>query len=575
MARFRNQKLAENLNKKTTRKNLVEAVTMPLPTTKNLSGNDAYKLDDFMRLLTILNTVKLENQFYRSENKTMKDVITLVDKCARTDAYLTAQCIVYSRCIRTDGLRSVNQLAAAVLARYISGQEFSKRFYGLFDKKNQVGGTIFRPDDISEIVAVYSSMNTKGITNAMKKGFASALEGMNTYSILKYKSSLLDVINLVHPNPNTSAKVMVDSKEYRQKLNDLIKASKVKSKKDAYKAKLANVSDQKETSVSVFEAIVLGLSASADTWEVANSEAGQMIAKAVKEGKLSAEEAKEELSNAKSDNFEQLLKENKLGILAAIRNIRQILSNNPKKETIELLCKLLSDKDRILNGKIMPYQIDMANEVVQAEFSSAYSREVSKALLTGYESSIPNLKHLLDGETLVMIDMSGSMTMQIVDPNKKSNYRTTCATKANLIGVTIAKALNSDVIRFGSTAEYVKYNINEDVFSLAKTIQKSMGGTSLAAAWQLAAKSGKNYKRVFVLSDNECNRGSTYSAYNSYVSNVGSPYVYSVDLGAYGTVQMAGENVKYYFGFSQSMFEDIALEFNPQSHIDRVRQVKI
>jgi hypothetical protein len=85
-----------------------------------------------------------------------------------------------------------------------------------------------------------------------------------------------------------------------------------------------------------------------------------------------------------------------------------------------------------------------------------------------------------------------------------------------------------------------------------------------------------NYDRVFILSDYECNKGNSYSAYTSYLRSVGSPYVYSVDLAAYGTTQHVGDNVRYYYGFGFAMFDDIAnVEFNPNYHLDKIKQIVI
>jgi hypothetical protein len=224
----------------------------------------------------------------------------------------------------------------------------------------------------------------------------------------------------------------------------------------------------------------------------------------------------------------------------------------------------------------MPYQLDLANEVMNSEFSDTNSRKLSKALLTGYELAVPNLKELLTGNNLVIIDMSGSMDTKVLDPNRKTNYKSTCMDKASLIGMTIAKATNADVIRFGSSAEYVTYNPNQDVFSLAKSIRKGMGGTNLSQAWAKAQSSGRKYDRVFILSDNECNMGSTYRNYTSYVEKVGDPYVYSIDLASYGTTAIAGPKVRYYYGYGYSMFDDIAKsEFNPNYHIEKIRKIEI
>lgn len=541
MAKFRNQGLKEKLDSTKPKKNLVAKMSVPKPDAKNKQGFEAYNIENWLRLISLLNTSKLQSQFYRSENDTMRELKSLIDVCGKEDPYFVAQCIVYSRCVG-EGMRSINHLAAVYLAPYMGGREWSKRFFSLWDKKNQKGGTIYRPDDMAEIVAAYAAMNEKSITNAMKKGFREALEGLDAYSLLKYKTSVLDMINLVHPDPKES-KALV---EY-----------------------MGN-------KVPVFEAIIKGYNVSADTWEVAQSDAGQVVAQAVREGKLSESEAKEVLTEQKSDNWKGLLTEGKLGILAAIRNLRNILINKPETSTINTLCDLLSDGELIKKGKIMPYQLDMANEVLNAEFSDSNSRKLSQALLKGYELAVPNLKELLSGNNLVVIDMSGSMGSGIVDPNKKTKYKSSCMDKACLIGMTIAKATNADVIRFGTNAEYVNYNANADVFSLAKSVKKDMGMTSLSSAWRLAQNSGRKYDRVFILSDNECNVGSTYKSYTSYVEKVGDPYVYSVDMASYGTTAIAGPKVKFYYGYGLSMFEDIAKsEFNPNYHLDKIRKIVI
>ena len=61
-----------------------------------------------------------------------------------------------------------------------------------------------------------------------------------------------------------------------------------------------------------------------------------------------------------------------------------------------------------------------------------------------------------------------------------------------------------------------------------------------------------------------------------YVEHIGNPYVYSIDLAAYGTTSLAGDKVRYYYGYGYSMFDDITKsEFNPNYHIDKVLQITI
>ena len=544
----RNTQLKNALGAMASKETVKAVAAIPKENAKNRQGCAAYSLSDELRLISMLNTIKLEPQFYRSENQTMRELRDLIERIGLKDPSFVAQAIVYSRCLG-EGMRSVNHLAAALLAPFISGKEYAKRFYGLWDKKEKKGGCIYRVDDMSEIKDVYAALNKSTLSNSMKKGFAAVLEALDTYQLAKYKDTVIDMANLTHPKSALSkAEIVVDGKKMK-----------------------------------VIDALMKGITVSADTWEVANSEAGQEVAKAVKAGKLTKAEAEVTLANAKNDNWEAMLTEGKLGILAAIRNIRSML-NSPRKEVVDALCKLVSNGQAIRNGKIMPYQIDYAYEVVKKEFSnSADGRRVMEALLKGYEYAVPNLAEALPGRTCVMVDCSGSMNTYCTQAGQRSNIATSAAEKAGLIAATIAKATNADVVRFGSHAEFYSYDPNESVFSLGRKIgHDNMGGTSIPSAFELIHNAKRQYDRIILLSDNECNARGYWSgdwvsgAYKKYVHDVANPYVYAVDLAAYGTTPIAGDKVNYYFGYGFAMFEDIASkEFNPSAHIEAIRKIVI
>lgn len=542
----RNAQLKSALNSIPTKERIEESQNIPVEDTVNRQGYAAYSLPDELRLISMLNTLKLEPQYYRSENETMKELRDLIERIGSKDPYFVAQAIVYSRCMR-DGMRSINHLGAALLAPFASKQEWAKRFYGPFDKKNKRGGCIYRVDDMSEIKDVFSALNKSSLTNSMKKGFAKVIEQLDTYQLAKYRKTIIDIANLVHPNSKNS--------------NALIK-------------------NGKNEDVKTLDAIMQGITVTADTWEAAQSDAGQKVAEAVKQGKITKEEAEDVLKEAKNDNWESLLTENKLGILAALRNIRNMMKE-PRTEVIDKLCALISDKDKIRKGLIMPYQMDIAYEILRSEFAS-YDKynQVCAALTKGYENAIPNIKEKLHGKTCIMVDCSGSMNDKC--RNGRNTMRCSAIEKASLIAATLAKATDADIVRFGSYAEYFKYNKNKNVFELAKNIAHAdMGGTNIPAAWELIRRDGKKYDRVILLSDNECNSSWTGNywtrgAYKDYVHDVCSPYVYCVDFCSYGTTPLKGDKVSYYFGYGYSLFDDIVNnEFNPLDHIDKVRQVEI
>ena len=542
----RNQKLTDNLAKMPVSVEAAKtSAAIPEYNAKNRQGYDAYVVEDEIRLVSMLNTLKLENQFYRSDKEQMKEIQDLIEKIAVTDPYFVAQAIVWSRCLG-EGMRSINHVAAAVLAPYISGKEWTKRFYSLFSKKTKSGGCIYRPDDMIEIKSVYETLGNTVLSNGMKKGFAHAIEQLDNYQLAKYKKAIIDLANLCHPSPEKSK---------------------------------ATFKDDEGKIVKTLDAIMKGQSVIADTWEANQSEAGQIVAEAVRQGKLTKEKAEEVLKEAKNDNWESMLNEGKLPILAAIRNLRNILAGG-RQEVVDKVCALVSNEQLLKAGKIMPYQIDLAYEAVLSgdiTLDGAQQRQVMRALEDAIEKSVYNLKELLTGRNLVIMDCSGSMYTKIGTGTRTNYSSSSCSDKAALIAAMIMKSTNADLIEFGNSARYVNYNPNSSVFDIAHNIKnENMGGTNLASAFNLAQSMKKKYDRIFILSDNECNRGYQKDAYKSYVRTVANPYIYSIDLAAYGTKPIDSDRVHYFFGYGYAMFDAIAQsEFNPMKVMDEIRKIVI
>lgn len=532
----------------------IEANNIPQEDTVNRQGFKAYSLEDEIRLVAMLNTCKIESQAYRSENQTLRELRDLIERiCIGGNAYFVCQAIVWSRCMG-EGMRDMNNVAAAIVAPFISGTDYAKRFYAAFDRKKKQGGCIYRLDDMTAIKDVYDALGDGTVTNAMKKGFASVLENADTYTLSKYRKVTVDIANLVHPNPEKS--------------------------KATVKVSLEGT----DTEMKTLDAIMRGITVSADTWEVAQSEAGQEVAKAVKDGKITKEEGEQLLSDAKNANWNGMLKEGKLGILAALRNIRNIMKDGDN-ETIDMLCNLISDGKKIVDGKIMPYQMDIANEAINQDCSyHAKYHQVCNALQDGYIKALPNLKAALPGKTCVALDCSGSMfwpnCKQFIGNLSSSEMCANCIGKASLIAATLALAVDADIIRFGNTASYyTKVRKGMSPFALAEALRdKDYGSTNIGSVFTLMCSEGRKYDRVILLSDNECNSGRwTSGAYKNYVHDVCSPYVYCIDFAAYGTVPFKNDGkVNYYYGYGYAMFNDIATrEFNPEAVLDKIRAVVI
>lgn len=539
--KMRNAQLKATIGRIPAKEVIKEVANMPEYDTVNCQGHAAYSVPEQLQLLSMLNTLKVEPQYYRSENELIRELRDLIFKLASVDPYFVAQAIVWSRCCG-EGMRTINHLAAALLAPFAAGTEWGKRFYSSFDKKSKKrGGCIYRLDDMSEIKDAFSALNTTVLTNAMKKGFASVLENASAYELAKYKKTTIDISNLTHPNIGSSkATVTIDGKE-----------------------------------MNVIDALLKGMTISADTWETANSEAGQIVAQAVKEGKLTKEKAEKVLNEAKNDNWEGLLNEGKLGILAAVRNLRNILKGD-RDSVIDKVAELVKDGAKIRQGKVMPYQLEQAMTIVQDTSSTAAGRKLVAALETGMITALPNLKELLTGRTLVMVDCSGSMTTPCY--SGKDRLRHSCIEKAAILAAMLAKGADADIVVFGSRAERMAYNPNDSLSTISNRIKRySLGGTNISSAFDLIRREHARYDRIILLSDNEANYGCTRSSYKQYITEVCSPYVYCVDLASYGSTPLKNEGkVNYYYGYGYSMLDDVArLEFNPQAHIEKVKQIEI
>jgi len=367
----------------------------------NFMGERAYKLDPREELVATVMTTFLQNGYYEKEEETTQRIKSLLDK---SDPLFAAKLALYAR---NDGnMRSVTHLIAAYIAQKISGSEWGKRFY----EKIAV-----RPDDMSEILSCYASMNkceggkpVRKIPNAIKKGFKSVLEGMDPYRIDKYKMerrelSLVDLVNLLHPTPTQK-----NEEAYRRLMAgeslDGLYDSKILEKEMSKRGSDAKTADEKE--------------------------------------------------KAKKEAIESVI-ENVGGmpIFNLVRNLRNIILHSP--DSLDTVCESLRNEKKILNSRLLPFRFASAyHEVESMEdkdskssimFESDVKNELSKnvqkvlsALEDAIEISCKNIP-CLDGNVAVLIDHSGSCRGDGGGSSKVSAFsKTTTAMIGNLFGSMLA-----------------------------------------------------------------------------------------------------------------------------------------
>jgi len=454
----------------------------------NLAGGAAYAQTPQMQLVSVLLTSFAQDQFYRSAQGTFDGITKLLPQ---VDAQFAAKAALYAR--HQYGMRSITHVLAAELAAHASGQTWSKAFYDRI---------VRRPDDMTEIAAYYFNKGGKTLPNAMKKGFASAFGRFDAYQLAKYRGEqklvkLVDLVNLVRPVPNECNALAL-----KQLVADQLKSD--------------------------------------STWEARLTKAGQQA---------ESEAEKSELKNAA---WTELLRANKLGYLALLRNLRNIAEQAP--ELAPEVAAQLTDRQRIKQSLVLPFQFLAALDAVQ-QVAGPQQRTLLDALNTALELALDNVPRFA-GRTLVVLDDSGSMTDR---PTKYAN-RTPLQIGA-LFAAALYKANDADLMRFSDDAAYVRANPADSMASIADNLVKNArsAGTNFHAIFKQAKQ---RYDRIVILSDMQgwMEGGAPKEPFARYcVEHQAQPFVYSFDLQGYGSLQFPERNVFALAGFSDKVFDIMQL----------------
>ena len=521
-----------------------QKVKRTVETVTNHQGGTGVKYDPKLELIAIL-TTGLDNSYYEKLSDRENRFVQLIDELSKKDIEFVAKALVYARTVV--GQRSVTHFGSVSLVKHLSGSAIGRRFFSKRDKNAKTGGIVYRLDDVLEIIAAYQHFNPgKPLPNSMKKGFKAALESADAYELAKYQGkgkavSLVDVVNLVRPKPTTP---------------------------------------QME---GVFKDLMTGKLKQFNTVEDKNSKSGQDVAAKVKSGEITKAQAEVELTQAKESNYAELIKTRKIGYLALLRNLRNIINTSSNSELVSGACELLIDEKLIRKSLVFPHQIDIALEILLQETSASASRPFVTALNKAYELAIPNLVELFShGRTAVVIDTSGSMhgmghgvTMNGKAINKH------CIDKAALIGATLAKGIGADLYQFATTTEGIRYNPGDSINTIKNTCLSLQGrvghGTDFGSIFSTLQASGK-YDRIFIISDLQGgDRIVTNSSFQSYKSKHGEPFIYTVDIQGYGTTMFKpGNKLVQLFGYSADIYEMIKkAEVDPKAILREIESIVI
>ena len=393
------------------------------------------------------------------------------------------------------GLRSVSHLVAGELARSVKGATWSKGFYDRL---------VRRPDDVTETLGYYLAVHGRPLPNSLKKGLGAALARFDEHQLAKYRRErgafkLVDAVNLVRP-PATPA----------------------------------------------LSKLVRGELATAETWEARLTQAG-------------CAGTTGEAAEAKSQAWAELVRSGRLGYLALLRNVRNILTHAP--EVAGELAAQLADETAVRRALVFPFQFLSAVDALQ-QGNLPGAGHVMESLNAAVDHSLANVPNF-GGHTLVALDSSGSM---IGRPQQIGS----------LFAATLVKATDADLMLFSDDAQYLTLNRRDTTLTAAQRIPFLSGGTNFNAIFQRANRA---YDRIVILSDMQgwVGGGAPLRAFEDYKTrHAVTPRVFSFDLKGYGTLQFPQERVYALAGWSDRVFEVMQkLDHEPAALVREVEAVPL
>ena len=334
--------------------------------TLNHEGAKAFALTPELELYSAVVTTMLADVSYEKSNDRLTRIQALVRE---VDPVFVAKLAVYVR--EQLYLRSVPMVLLGELAMVHNGDTLVSR---------AVGRAIQRPDEITELLAYYQLTNQRTgakklnrISKQMQKGLATAFNKFDEYQFAKYTKDtdvkLRDALFLVHPKAATDAQQ------------------------------------------AIFDKIVTNTLAKPYTWETELSAAGQATF---------ADEI--ERKAAMRAKWEALIDSGRLGYMALLRNLRNLLEAEVGADHIVRVCAVLTDKNAVRKAKQLPFRFLAAYRELKM-LPMGHVPMLLDALEVAIKISVANLRGF-DAHTRVVVacDVSGSMQKPVSARSKVLLY---------------------------------------------------------------------------------------------------------------------------------------------------------
>ena len=444
----------------------------------------------------------------------------------KTNADFVARLAVYAR--NEMYMRSVPLVLAVELAKLNTGNSTVSK---------TVSGVVKRADEITELLAYYQLANgRKGVkklnklSKQVQKGLSVAFNRFDEYQFAKYNRDteikLRDALFLVHP----------------------------KAKDEAQQ--------------NVFDKIANDALAVPYTWETELSALGQ--------AKYENAQTKAAAVKAK---WEELIDSGKVGYMALMRNLRNIMEANVSAAHMKKVCDYLASEKAVAGSKQLPFRFLAAYREVKV-LKSEYVTVVLNALEDAVAASVKNLKGF-DASTRVLIacDVSGSMQKAVSAKSKVMMFD---------IGLMLGMLMQSKCQRvvsgmFGDTWKIINMP-NRNVLANVEQYYKREGEVGYSTNGykvidDLIAR-GVVMDKLMLFTDCQLwdsNHGgsSLAKSWAAYKAIAPDAKLYLFDLAGYGNspLKIQKNDVCLIAGWSDKIFDVMHAVENSVSAVEKINQV--
>jgi len=298
---------------------------------------------------------------------------------------------------------------------------------------------IQRPDELTEFMAIYWKDGKCPLSAQVKRGLAQAFPKFDAYQLAKYN------------RPN------------QIKLRDVLF--------------LCHAKPNDKEQEAIWKKLVDNEIEPPDTWEVALS-----------------------TGKDKKETWERLIKENRLGAMALLRNLRNMKETNVDEGLI------FQALDTMKTQRILPFRF-----IAAARYAPQWESIIEKAMMRCLEA-----QEKLSGKTILMVDVSGSMDARLSDRSEMLRM------DAGMGLAVLLREICEHVEIFSFSGQVVQIP-DRHGFGLRDAIYNSQpfDGTYLGNAIQ-AVNHEKEYDRLIVITDEQSHDRVPDPKGKAYMINVAS-----------------------------------------------------